>query len=537
MPAAATDGDVIAPTDARVEALVTDDHRRLCVQTDRVFAFLLLAQWIFAIVLAAVISPFTWTGDQAAIHPHVWIAVRGRRAGLRAARLSGLRRAGAATHPSCRRDRPDGHRRPPDPSHRRPHRDPLPRLRIAGLPRGVPRSEGAGDRDPRGARRSLRPQRSCGRPRSSASPPRRCGVRSSTPAGSCSRTSCSMSTASAPPPRRAAVALRQVAVEDLKATIEARVERRTAQLQQSRAQLEIVNAELRAASARAEESSRAKSSFLAVVSHEMRTPMNGVIGMMDLLRDTPLARPARERGEIPRACGRLLLADQGRPRLFESRRAASCSRGSTSTPRAVDQVAALAGVLRKEGSICAVDCRNLAAATGDPVRRHEALEPRRQRGEVQVQGRSPRAGRRRLLPTAPVALRSWRTTGLASDPRRQSRAVLPRLRAGGRLDDSPGRWYRPRACDHTRLVAAMGGSVEVRNPRGGSTVRLLLPVLRPGPPRCPRPCQPPFSSAASSSWLSTDPLRPRSSPRPPAEGRPRARSTHLGPGPTARPVR
>ena len=52
------------------------------------------------------------------------------------------------------------------------------------------------------------------------------------------------------------MALRQVAVEDLKATIEARVERRTAQLQQSRAQLEIVNAELRAASARAEESSR-----------------------------------------------------------------------------------------------------------------------------------------------------------------------------------------------------------------------------------------------------------------------------------------
>ena len=83
---------------------------------------------------------------------------RGRRTGLRAARLSGLRRAGAAAHPPCRRDRPDGHRRPPDPSHRRPHRDPLPRLRIAGLPRGLPRSEGAGDRDPRGARRSPRPQ-------------------------------------------------------------------------------------------------------------------------------------------------------------------------------------------------------------------------------------------------------------------------------------------------------------------------------------------------------------------------------------------
>jgi signal transduction histidine kinase len=66
------------------------------------------------------------------------------------------------------------------------------------------------------------------------------------------------------------MALRQVALEDLKETIEARVERRTAQLQQSRAQLEIVNAELRTASARAEESSRSKSAFLATVSHEIR---------------------------------------------------------------------------------------------------------------------------------------------------------------------------------------------------------------------------------------------------------------------------
>ena len=72
---ATPDADVVAPTDARVEALVTDDHGRLCVQTDRVFAYLLLAQWVFAIVLAVAISPFTWAGNQRSIHPHVWIAV------------------------------------------------------------------------------------------------------------------------------------------------------------------------------------------------------------------------------------------------------------------------------------------------------------------------------------------------------------------------------------------------------------------------------------------------------------------------------
>ena len=103
------------------------------------------------------------------------------------------------------------------------------------------------------------------------------------------------------------MALRQVAVEDLKATIEARVERRTAQLQQSRAQLEIVNAELRAASARAEESSRSKSAFLATVSHEVRTPMNGIIGVTELLRDTGLSPDQGEYVEIIERSGHSLL--------------------------------------------------------------------------------------------------------------------------------------------------------------------------------------------------------------------------------------
>lgn len=39
---------------------------------------------------------------------------------------------------------------------------------------------------------------------------------------------------------------------------------------------------------RAEEASQAKSRFLAVMSHEMRTPLNGIIGMNNLLANTPL---------------------------------------------------------------------------------------------------------------------------------------------------------------------------------------------------------------------------------------------------------
>ena len=46
--------------------------------------------------------------------------------------------------------------------------------------------------------------------------------------------------------------------------------------------------ELRAATLKSEEASEAKSRFLAMMSHEVRTPLNGVIGALGLLRDTDL---------------------------------------------------------------------------------------------------------------------------------------------------------------------------------------------------------------------------------------------------------
>jgi signal transduction histidine kinase len=59
-------------------------------------------------------------------------------------------------------------------------------------------------------------------------------------------------------------------------------------LGEARERLEPTNRDLMASNAAALEASRAKSAFLAAMSHALRTPMNGVVGATELLLSTPL---------------------------------------------------------------------------------------------------------------------------------------------------------------------------------------------------------------------------------------------------------
>jgi two-component system sensor histidine kinase RpfC len=59
--------------------------------------------------------------------------------------------------------------------------------------------------------------------------------------------------------------------------------------------------------ARAEAANLAKRRFISVVSHEMRTPLNAIIGMADLLRDTALSREQADMLQTLRGSSRVML--------------------------------------------------------------------------------------------------------------------------------------------------------------------------------------------------------------------------------------
>lgn len=73
-------------------------------------------------------------------------------------------------------------------------------------------------------------------------------------------------------------------------------------------QLEEQSVELRDARSRAEEASAAKSEFLAHMSHEMRTPLHGVIGMLQLALDDETSPRRARQLEMARRSAESLLA-------------------------------------------------------------------------------------------------------------------------------------------------------------------------------------------------------------------------------------
>jgi signal transduction histidine kinase/DNA-binding response OmpR family regulator len=98
--------------------------------------------------------------------------------------------------------------------------------------------------------------------------------------------------------------LRRAATEKLReahATLELRVDERTRVLQDTEIELRGAAHKLLVAKNAAESAMRARADFLARMSHEMRTPLNGVVGMLEILMRSQLT-PA-QRGYVQTARG------------------------------------------------------------------------------------------------------------------------------------------------------------------------------------------------------------------------------------------
>src|SRR5688572_14005044 len=62
------------PLSQRAKELFDSQRRAIFVRTDRLFALLMLFQWVGAVAAALFISPYTWAGSRFQTHPHVWMA-------------------------------------------------------------------------------------------------------------------------------------------------------------------------------------------------------------------------------------------------------------------------------------------------------------------------------------------------------------------------------------------------------------------------------------------------------------------------------
>jgi hypothetical protein len=67
--------DAVAAIVRRAEERFEAHRLQVWKSTDRMFAWLMLGQWVFAIVIALTFSPYGWEGKQRTVHMHVWSAL------------------------------------------------------------------------------------------------------------------------------------------------------------------------------------------------------------------------------------------------------------------------------------------------------------------------------------------------------------------------------------------------------------------------------------------------------------------------------
>ena len=66
-----------ATTAARAEAIHAEHLHARRIRIDRMFAMLLVVEYLAGIFAALAVSPYAWEGKERVLHMHVWVAVLG----------------------------------------------------------------------------------------------------------------------------------------------------------------------------------------------------------------------------------------------------------------------------------------------------------------------------------------------------------------------------------------------------------------------------------------------------------------------------
>jgi PAS domain S-box-containing protein len=66
------DRSALVPDSPLAEKIYKEERRFVCRQTDRMFGWLMIVQWLASLLVAMIVSPYTWAGRDSFIHPHIY---------------------------------------------------------------------------------------------------------------------------------------------------------------------------------------------------------------------------------------------------------------------------------------------------------------------------------------------------------------------------------------------------------------------------------------------------------------------------------
>ena len=245
--------------------------------------------------------------------------------------------------------------------------------------------------------------------------------------------------------------------------------------------------ELAAEKRRAEQMARDKGDFLAAMSHEVRTPLNTILGMSDQLAAELPAGPPAEKAEAVRTAAQTMLQLVNDlldlSRLEAGRLELVCSAVPVSA-----ELEWLDRLLGPQAAASGVALDLAAASNLPPVLWLDGGRFRQILVNLTANGLkfTPRGGRvqvrleRSESVLGPELVLEVKDTGIGIAPEAHARIFQPYVQGGYREPDGRGQGVGLGLAIVRQLVGLMSGTISLQSrPREGAVFRVLLPLREP----------------------------------------------------------